>query len=82
MDRRDGYLGMAEDRGQVGPEIGPTSSFYRYIPTGIHGPTYILWANLTPFLMEVLGGAALQDYNTDLAAIGQSHCHHACALGA
>jgi hypothetical protein len=31
----------------VGPEVGPTSAFYSCIPTGMHGPTYIFWANLT-----------------------------------
>ena len=34
---------------QVGPEVGPTSAFYSCILTGMHGPTGIVWANLTPF---------------------------------
>ena len=28
----------------------PTSALYSCIPTGMHGPTSIFWANLTPFL--------------------------------
>ena len=31
------------------PEVGPTAAFYRCITTGMHGPTCIYWANLTPF---------------------------------
>jgi hypothetical protein len=34
---------------RVGPEVGPTSAFYRCVPTGTHGPTCIFWANLTAF---------------------------------
>jgi hypothetical protein len=26
-----------------------TSALYRYIPTGMHGPTAIFWTKLTPF---------------------------------
>jgi hypothetical protein len=37
------------ERRQVDPEVGPTSAFYSCIPTGMHGPNYILWANLTTF---------------------------------
>ena len=37
---------------QVGPEPGPTSIFYSCIPTGMHGPTWICWANLTPFCVH------------------------------
>ena len=37
------------ERRQVGPEVGPTSAFYSCIPTGMHGPTCIFWANLTLF---------------------------------
>jgi hypothetical protein len=33
---------------QVGPEVGPISAFYGCIPTGMHGPTRIVWAQLTP----------------------------------
>ena len=29
-------------------EVGPTSAFYSCIPTGMHGPTCICRANLTP----------------------------------
>jgi hypothetical protein len=36
----------------VGPEVGPTSPFCSYIPTGTHGQTCIVWANLTPFLLQ------------------------------
>jgi hypothetical protein len=39
---------------QVGLEVGPTSAFYRCIPTGMHGPTCIFWANLTPFSLKHL----------------------------
>jgi hypothetical protein len=39
-----------EERLQVGPEAGPTSAFHNCIPTELHGPTWIFWANLTTFL--------------------------------
>jgi hypothetical protein len=29
------------------------SLFYSYIPTGMHGPTCIFWANLTPFSLQI-----------------------------
>ena len=35
-----------------GPEVGPTSVFYSCFPTGMHGPTYIFWANLTPLSLQ------------------------------
>jgi hypothetical protein len=31
------------------PEVGLASAFHRCIPTGMHGPTCIFWANLIPF---------------------------------
>jgi hypothetical protein len=34
---------------QVGPEVEPTSAFYSCIFTGMHGPTCVVWANLTTF---------------------------------
>ena len=37
---------------QVGPEVGPTSAFYSCVPTGMHGPTCIFWANLTAFSLR------------------------------
>ena len=42
------------ERHRVGPEIGPTSAFSSYTPTGMHGPTCILWANLTHFSLAGL----------------------------
>ena len=38
-----------EQRCQVGPEVGPTPAFSRCVPTGMHGPTCIVWAKLTAF---------------------------------
>jgi hypothetical protein len=32
--------------------VPPTSAFYSYIPTGVHGPTCIFWANITPFSLQ------------------------------
>ena len=43
---------------QVGPEVGPTSGLYGCIPTGMHGPICIIWANLTPFSLPDRGAAA------------------------
>jgi hypothetical protein len=43
-------------RKKVGPEVGPTSAIYSCIPTEMHRPTCILWANLTPFLLQKLLG--------------------------
>jgi hypothetical protein len=34
------------ERRQVGSEVGPTSAFCSCIPTGMHGPTCIFWADL------------------------------------
>jgi hypothetical protein len=33
-------------------EVGPTSAFHSCVSTGMHGPTYIFWANLTPFALK------------------------------
>jgi hypothetical protein len=44
-------------RRRVDPEVGPTPAFYRCIPTGMHGPTRIVRANLTPFFKFSLGQA-------------------------
>jgi hypothetical protein len=41
---------------QVGPEVGPTSACSSCIPTGMHGPACIVWANLTPFLLKDQNG--------------------------
>ena len=37
----------------VGPEVGPNSAFCSCILTGMHGPTRIFWANLTPFSLQI-----------------------------
>jgi len=37
----------------VGPEVGPNPAFYRCVPTGMHGPTCILWVNLTAFSLAM-----------------------------
>ena len=42
--------GGGSEKDHVGPEVGPTSAFSSCVPTGIHGPTWIFWANLTPVL--------------------------------
>jgi hypothetical protein len=39
-----------ERLGQVGPEVGPTSAFSSSIPTGMHGPTCILYILYNCFL--------------------------------
>ena len=39
-------------RRQAGPDVGPTSALYSCVPTGVHGPTCICWANLTAFLLQ------------------------------
>ena len=39
---------------EVGPEVGPTSAFCSCIPTGMHEPTCIFWANLTPFSLKLM----------------------------
>ena len=38
----------------IGPEIGPTSALYSRNCTGMHGPTCIFWANLTPVSLPKL----------------------------
>jgi hypothetical protein len=39
------------ERRCVGPEVEPASALYSCIPIGMHGPTCIFWANLTPFAL-------------------------------
>ena len=39
-------------KGRVGPEVGPTSAVSRCISAGMHGPTGIFWANLTPCSLQ------------------------------
>jgi hypothetical protein len=34
------------------PRSWPTSAFYSCIPTGMYGPTCIVWADLTPFALQ------------------------------
>jgi hypothetical protein len=42
------------------PRSGPTSAFYSCVTIGVHGPTGIFWADLTPFslqgMLDLLGG--------------------------
>jgi hypothetical protein len=45
-------VGSKVRKQQVGPEVGPTSASYSCIITGMHGPTYIFWANLTHFSLQ------------------------------
>jgi hypothetical protein len=53
-DHRDGQGGQDRESSQsekwrfVGPEVGPTPAFSSCTPTGMHGPTRVFWANLTP----------------------------------
>ena len=42
-----GVHAAGEKERQVGPAVGPTAAFSGCIPTGMHGPTCIFWANLT-----------------------------------
>ena len=37
---------------QIRALVGPTAAFYRGVPTGMHGPTCIFWATLTPFSLQ------------------------------
>ena len=46
------------ERRPVGPEVEPTPAFHRCIPTGMRGPTRILWANLTPLSLPASAAAA------------------------
>ena len=41
-----------KERRRVGPKVGPTPA----LPTGMHAPTRIFWANLTPFSLEAAAG--------------------------
>jgi hypothetical protein len=64
-----GAAGTASEKeGQVGPEVGPSSAFYRCMPTGMHGPTCTLWANLTLFSRQLeefgLGDGAGEPFAT------------------
>jgi hypothetical protein len=44
------FAESGEKDARLAQKLGqPTSAFYRCIPTGVHGPTGIVWANLTPF---------------------------------
>jgi hypothetical protein len=45
---------------QIGREVAPTSAFYGCMPTGMHGPTCIFWANLALFSLCGRHGAGWQ----------------------
>ena len=45
-------------RRKVGPEVGPPSAFYRCVPTGMHGPTCVFWADLTAFSLQMLAAGS------------------------
>jgi dGTP triphosphohydrolase len=60
------------------PEVGSTSAFYSSCPTGMHGPTCIVWANLTPFSLKHLladnGLGNLEEFGlTEKAAPPSAH---------
>ena len=42
------YRAKVRIRRRVGPEVGPTPASHRCIPTGVHGPTRVVRAKLTP----------------------------------
>ena len=46
-----GLLGAAQvsEKDNKSAQVGPSPAFYRCVPTGMHGPTCIFWANLTDF---------------------------------
>ena len=46
------FFAQVRERRRVDPEVGPTPAFHICIPTGMHWPTCILWANLTPFTLQ------------------------------
>ena len=43
----------------VGPGVGPASTFYIGIPTGVHGPTCIVWVKLRPCSPQPRGDSYL-----------------------
>ena len=58
----DGAVGAAtrgarapgEKDDKLAQKLGQLQPFYSCVPTGVHGPTCILWANLTPFSTQLL----------------------------
>jgi hypothetical protein len=52
----------------VGPEVGPTSAFFSCIPAGMHGPTCIFWANLTPFPVQPEGPYTIKAFNVSMGS--------------
>ena len=53
-------------RCQRGPEVGPTSALYSciIIPTGMHGPACIFWADLTPVSPQLSFSATSADLSS------------------
>ena len=44
-----GTPATSENRRRVGLEVGPTAVFHSRTPTGMRGPAWVFWANLTHF---------------------------------
>jgi hypothetical protein len=54
----------------------PTSAFYSCIPTGVHGPSGIFWANLTPFSPSDYDGSGRDaDEDDDAGAQPEGKIH-------
>ena len=71
---------LERERRQVGPEVGPTSGFSSCIITGMHGPTGIFWANLTPFSLQ-RAAVRLAATRGDEAAAARRFQNQLCLAG-
>jgi hypothetical protein len=50
---------MSVKDAKLAQKLGETSVFSSCIPAGMHGPTCIFWANLTPFSLAAIWGIML-----------------------
>ena len=59
---------------RVGPVVGPTPAFYSCVPTGMHGPACIFWADLTPCSLQYqpeMVGTAAGRYDSEMRLVAR-----------
>ena len=60
---------LSENDAVSAQKSGQLQPFYRCIPTGMHGPTCIFWANLTPFSLQSYNGGG-QEVDSNVQCTG------------
>jgi hypothetical protein len=59
-DKKAGHGTLEVRKTPSWPRSWPNFTLHSCVPTGMHGPTCIFWANLTPLLARVRGRPALR----------------------